>query len=351
MQNELTKSSNLPRFPDSPVIAKLSTQWVAEVIAFSSEYGHNNPGWSANCVVGLPRVYEVGAPMADNQLAWAPRPTGSRNESITVRFADACSIEKIEVYETNYPGAITRVDALVDQEWRTIFETETTCGEILTPRIYEIIPNTIVLSNTLRFSIDQNNIENWYEIDAIKLTGRAAKFLNGPPTQYTGKLFNSTLCSDITFRVFKNDGSELVIPAHRCILVTRSPLFASMLRNNCLESGEKVINDIDGELFFKLLQWMYEDFVLLNQNQVIPMAMLANYYQIPELLDLCERTGEHLVDLDNAVDLAEVFSENGLEGMCNIALDFIAKNVAQIANLKNLSQPLLVRLITNHKVL
>ena len=66
-------------------------------------------------------------------------------------------------------------------------------------------------------------------------------------------LLTSGLNSDIEIRV-----EDKVFKAHKCILMCRSPKFWAMFNTNMAESsGQLVINDQSGELFERMLTWIY----------------------------------------------------------------------------------------------
>ncbi|CAF1543783.1 unnamed protein product, partial [Rotaria sordida] len=84
---------------------KRQEQWASCVLQFSSQY--NDSTWSANQVIGPPKVYPRHGDIVG---AWAQ---GNRapDEFIIVGFERAVYPEQIDIYETYNPGAVIRVSA------------------------------------------------------------------------------------------------------------------------------------------------------------------------------------------------------------------------------------------------
>jgi hypothetical protein len=161
-----------PLFPLSD--PTLLGQWVSQVCRFSSQYGEAS--WSANNICGEPRAFLRGH--GDFPQAWAPASIGSRSEFIELAFAKPVYPLEIQVFESFNPGAIV-VASIWDSsrnDWHAVYTCVSQCGTIHTCRKLDIqIPHEArtMLSNLVRLEIDQNNITSWYEIDAVRLVGKA----------------------------------------------------------------------------------------------------------------------------------------------------------------------------------
>jgi speckle-type POZ protein len=138
-------------------------------------------------------------------------------------------------------------------------------------------------------------------------------------TDLVSQLFNSNTFSDITF--ICSDKKEL--PAHRCIITTRSPVFLAMLTTEMREAMSKkiVIDDIDGETMLELLRFIYtnkvENLTKLAQN----LIYAAEKYDIPELKLICAQKLIDQITNDNVFEnlvLADRLGEEGLLQKCMV---------------------------------
>lgn len=70
---------------------RYTTQWVSQVLAFSSEYS----GWPATNVIGITNTYPQ---YGDLRTAWAPKNSKGQQEYLELKFAQPMFIVKCEVY-------------------------------------------------------------------------------------------------------------------------------------------------------------------------------------------------------------------------------------------------------------
>ncbi|NMB11316.1 MAG: hypothetical protein GX977_03420 [Firmicutes bacterium] len=148
--------------------------WAIEATA-NSEY--SNSRWSAAQMVGAPDTYPR---YGDIDTAWTTAYMNTTdNVWADLQYAEAIIVEKIEIYETYNPGAITKVE-LIDEAGSSY---EVWRGDAwIAPKQSRIlrISNTRVETpiKRVRLYLDCSKIPGYNEIDAVGITGRR-------PTQIT----------------------------------------------------------------------------------------------------------------------------------------------------------------------
>ena len=142
--------------------------WAIEATA-NSEY--SNSRWSAAQMVGAPDTYPR---YGDIDTAWTTAYMNTTdNVWADLQYAEAIIVEKIEIYETYNPGAITKVE-LIDEAgashevWRGDAWVAPNQSRIF--RISNIRVKTPV--NRVRLYLDCSKVPGYNEIDAVGITGR-----------------------------------------------------------------------------------------------------------------------------------------------------------------------------------
>jgi len=120
-----------------------------------------------------PNVPEgTNAGCSDHPNAWASLERTSE-EWLEVTFATPVVPTRIDIYEVYAPGSIGKVEVkLASGEYATVYST--TPGEAQTcPRILSFsVSNITEKISVVRINVDQRVLQNWDEIDAVKLVGR-----------------------------------------------------------------------------------------------------------------------------------------------------------------------------------
>jgi hypothetical protein len=140
-------------------------QWAVTATA-SSEY--STPDWSAQQATAAPDTPECG----DLQTAWASEASDGV-DWLEVGYATPVRPSQINIYETNSPGFIVRVEVR-DQAgtYYTVWEGKPgpleQCPRVLSIPVSEVEPRVVAV----RISLDQRPGGDWDEIDAVQLVGR-----------------------------------------------------------------------------------------------------------------------------------------------------------------------------------
>ncbi|KAJ8319077.1 hypothetical protein KUTeg_004168 [Tegillarca granosa] len=183
--------------------------WVSRVTRFSSQY--NSTTWSANCLVGKPRVYPK---YGDIHGAWA-QGTIDSNQFVELKFEEKIYIEKINVYETFHGGAVSCIKVKTPEEkWEAIWTAE--------EEDFDDITQSRIFSPTI-------NVSRILKSPRPKLVDLATDL---------SSLVNNKQFSDATFMV---EGT--LFYAHKAILVVRSDYFRAMFCDQMKEATTTVFAD------------------------------------------------------------------------------------------------------------
>jgi hypothetical protein len=103
----------------------------------------------------------------------------------------------------------------------------------------------------------------------------------------------STDDSEVPLVVPVDVGSEVVIPAHRVIVASRSEWFCKALQSGMIEDRNRrvIIQDVDASLFRIFLAYLYGkvvDYEKLTKDEIVELLAVADRYETSSLHRLCE---------------------------------------------------------------
>jgi hypothetical protein len=181
--------SEITEFSGAPI-----RQYASSVIDFSSQYDLSIPQrWYAVQTLGKEDVYDTlqaDFGYGDNALAWSPLTADGQREYLVLGFDTIQTVNRIEIYETYYPGAIDTVYLRNADtgKWKLIYSKPAVTDLPEEARIFKILlGETPFLVDAIRLAINSpaisdevdengNKIENgWNEIDAVAITGQRKK--------------------------------------------------------------------------------------------------------------------------------------------------------------------------------
>jgi len=146
---------------------------------------------------------------------------------------------------------------------------------------------------------------------------------------------NSVLCD------FKIKAGNIVFPAHRLVLSSRSDYFKRMFNSKMKEQHQNYVEIHEfTDIFKQLLDCMYTgtDQVDINNQNVAKFLAAARYYQMNSLKIVC---CEYLVNLVNNIKvddcipiLSEVYKTLD-KSTHSIIVDFIVKNLMEVSDTDN----------------
>jgi hypothetical protein len=124
------------------------------------------PHWGTAQAVGEPDTFREG----DHQTAWASQGADMGPVWMEVGFERAVRPDALRIHETYNPGAVSRVEARVGEQWVTLWEGLAPLGP--GPRWFE--PPLAALRTpvrAVRIWLETDRVPGWNEIDAVELIG------------------------------------------------------------------------------------------------------------------------------------------------------------------------------------
>lgn len=133
---------------------------------------------------------------------------------------------------------------------------------------------------------------------------------------------------DVVLRV---KGQEF--PAHKAILIARSPVFASMFRYDMKEkqTGIVDIEDCDPSSFSDFLCFLYcEEVNNLSEENVYSLFTAADKYGVPDLKEKCTEFMKEYLSIDTFCEIITLALQHSETELINFANDFFVKNAPKI---------------------
>jgi hypothetical protein len=145
-------------------------QWASSAVA-SSQYGDD--AWSATQATGEPNTSQCG----DQQTAWASAQSNGK-ASLTLKYLQPVIPTQINIYQSFNPGSIVRVE-VIDAQTGKATELPNSAdkpGNTPCPGVFTIsISQGLPAVNGVTIYVDQSQVGNWDEIDAVELVGKPAQ--------------------------------------------------------------------------------------------------------------------------------------------------------------------------------
>lgn len=161
-------------------------------------------------------------------------------------------------------------------------------------------------------------------------------------------MFGNKLISNIQFNVGKQGETKKIIPAHKYVLGTSSPVFFAMLYGDFAKDETISIDDCEPEAFLELLRFIYYDQVNLNSGNVLDVLYLANKYIVPVLSKECVNYLLENVQTENVLDVlnaAVCFGEKRLEKHCWSILSRRTSEIILSDSFADVDKPLLTNIL------
>ncbi len=129
------------------------------------------------------------------------------------------------------------------------------------------------------------------------------------------------------------------IPAHRCILMARSPVFRAMLSSRMAEHllGEIIIDDFDYEVVEEMLHFVYTDCCTSRANAEKlgeQLLGIASKYQLYGLIDVCETVYKLNMHEHSVIDILCMADRYSAQHLKSCALQYIVAHSSSICGSK-----------------
>ena len=131
--------------------------------------------------------------------------------------------------------------------------------------------------------------------------------------------------------VLEAEGAEQ-ISAHRAILAGCSPYFRGMFVNKLAESSQKVvyIKDIDLQILQAVVSYAYNAKFSLSSDQVLPLLIASDRFQIAPLFLKCCRFLETQLTAENCLSLQAFAELHNCEELFQQCTEFASENFEKV---------------------
>jgi hypothetical protein len=350
------------------------SQFVSRIISFSSEYSSTN--WSASKIIGPPRLNKI---FGDNPNSWCPA-IHNENQILELGFEKSVYLRQIRIYENFSGGAVTRIDALNDNEYETVWSTNNppvikNHYDIFTPKFDPIDFST----NQIRIHLTLENRDEFTEIEAVEILGT---IVNYHIPKKTLSYDMSEMLKNELFTDMKIECDEEVFKVHKCIIASRSLCLYSYLEKNdskvkimspkelCLIIGflyndnlsETLLNDLIEIMKKKSKESNNEDSWMLTLNKLIRYAiifklsrlehlllnfMISKFLNLNNILEILmdSMNGETSQDSKLENDFEFRIKLKGVEEACMNVIRLNIKDVVKLDKLKSIPKSILLKII------
>lgn len=141
-------------------------------------------------------------------------------------------------------------------------------------------------------------------------------------TSYMEKIFNDSILTDVS--IVTDDGG--IIRAHKCILA-RSPVFLAMFQNDMMEkkSNQIHVKEIKHDILKQIISFMYSNKVEILDPVAGELMIAADYYDLPDLKDICLKSLELNINMGNFAHSLFVAERLGFETLKDSILRFVVE--------------------------
>ncbi|XVF64475.1 hypothetical protein PTKIN_Ptkin09bG0172900 [Pterospermum kingtungense] len=140
--------------------------------------------------------------------------------------------------------------------------------------------------------------------------------------------------------VASDDGSPglppVPVPAHKAVLVNRSPVFKAMLENDMEESrsGTIKIRDVSYDALCAFVNYLYTAEAWLDVQMACDLLILAEKYQVKHLKSYCEKFLVSKLNWDNSLMSYAFAHQHSAKLLLDAALCLITENMDKLTKRK-----------------
>lgn len=129
-----------------------------------------------------------------------------------------------------------------------------------------------------------------------------------------------------------SSGFAVPVPAHKAVLVSRSPVFKAMLENEMEESrsGTIKIGDVSYDALRAFVNYMYTAEACLDEQMGYDLLVLAEKYQVKHLKAHCEKFLVSKLNWDNSILCYAFAHQHSAKHMLDAALSLITDNMDKL---------------------
>ncbi|KAJ4823827.1 hypothetical protein Tsubulata_035533 [Turnera subulata] len=126
--------------------------------------------------------------------------------------------------------------------------------------------------------------------------------------------------------------SLLPVPAHKAVLVSRSPVFKAMLENEMEESrsGTIKITDVSYDALRAFVNYLYTAEACLDEQMAYDLLVLAEKYQVKHLKAHCEKFLVSKLNWDNSIMSYAFAHQHNAKHVLEASLSLITDNMDKL---------------------
>ena len=118
------------------------------------------------------------------------------------------------------------------------------------------------------------------------------------------------------------------VQVHKFVLSSRSPVFAAMFQSQMSENvkGEMTIDDVEKDVLKELLRYMYSAKVDASFAKFQELLIVADKYQVEELIKYCGLKLAESLNKDNAFQIGSFAELHNAEALMKTCVRYILNN-------------------------
>lgn len=147
-----------------------------------------------------------------------------------------------------------------------------------------------------------------------------------------GDMYLDDQLADIHFS-FPNEKVAQSVPAHKMLLVAKSPVFKAMFCGKLAEKGSTVkITDITSKIFRLMLKHVYTDKLMIGADNVGALLHASQKYQLESLITDCEKYLKENLAIHNACTVLQQSTDFALFDLANCAHKYMCEHATDIVS-------------------
>ncbi|XP_021896528.1 BTB/POZ domain-containing protein At4g08455 [Carica papaya] len=184
----------------------------------------------------------------------------------------------------------------------------------------------------------ENEEELKREIEDLKAKVAFLRFWS--PLDHSYGRFTCPSFTDVVL-IAADDGPDgTPVPAHKALLVSRSPVFKAMLENEMEESrsGTIKISDVSYEALRAFINYLYTAEACLDERMAYDLVVLAEKYQVKHLKAHCEKFLVSKLNWNNCLMNYAFAHQHNAKQMLDAALSLIIDNMDKFTKLEEYAE-------------
>ncbi|EOA21247.1 hypothetical protein CARUB_v10001597mg [Capsella rubella] len=168
------------------------------------------------------------------------------------------------------------------------------------------------------------------EIDDLK--AKVAFLRLSSSLDHGGSSSSSRSFTDVVLIASEDSAGAPPIPAHKSVLVSRSPVFRAMLENEMEESrsGTIKISDVAYDTLRTFVYYLYTAEACLDEQMACDLLVMAEKYQVKHLKSYCERFLVTKLSWDNSLMTYAFAHQHNAKHVLDAALSQITENMEKL---------------------